>query len=111
MSDGYVSSFRELLSETDWEKYGTGRDPRCADCMVHCGYEPTAVADATASLRNMLEELRLSMRWGKPSKRMDPPELKSPLPVLNAPTFSKTKQSPTQVGSGSGVTSSASSES
>ena len=55
MSDGYTASFKELIEETPWEKYGTGRDPRCADCMVHCGYEATAVVDATSSLSNMLQ--------------------------------------------------------
>ncbi len=58
MSDGYVSSYRELIDETPWDRYGTGRDPRCADCMVHCGYEPTAVLDATGSVRNMLRALK-----------------------------------------------------
>ena len=33
------------MTETEWEKYGTGRNPKCANCMVHCGYEPTAVND------------------------------------------------------------------
>jgi hopanoid biosynthesis associated radical SAM protein HpnH len=46
MSDGYASSYRELLEETEWEKYGRGRDPRCDNCMAHCGYEPTAVNEA-----------------------------------------------------------------
>lgn len=46
MSDGYASSYRKLLEETDWERYGRGRDPRCANCMAHCGYEPTAVNKA-----------------------------------------------------------------
>jgi hopanoid biosynthesis associated radical SAM protein HpnH len=58
MSDGYVKSFKELLETTDWEQYGTGRDPRCADCMVHCGYEPTAVLDATANMKNMLKSFK-----------------------------------------------------
>ena len=43
MADGYASSYQELLEETDWDRYGRGRDPRCANCMAHCGYEPTAV--------------------------------------------------------------------
>jgi hopanoid biosynthesis associated radical SAM protein HpnH len=43
MGDGYASSYRELLEETDWDRYGRGRDPRCDNCMAHCGYEPTAV--------------------------------------------------------------------
>jgi hopanoid biosynthesis associated radical SAM protein HpnH len=55
MSDGYAKTFKELLETTDWERYGTGRDPRCADCMVHCGYEPTSVLDATKNPRNMLK--------------------------------------------------------
>jgi len=58
MSDGYVGTFKELIEDTDWGKYGTGRDPRCADCMVHCGYEATAVNDATSSLKNMWHALR-----------------------------------------------------
>jgi hopanoid biosynthesis associated radical SAM protein HpnH len=43
MSDGYASSYKELLEETDWESYGRGKDPRCDNCMAHCGYEPTAI--------------------------------------------------------------------
>jgi hopanoid biosynthesis associated radical SAM protein HpnH len=54
MADGYVSSYRELLETTDWDSYGRGRDPRCANCMAHCGYEPTAVAATSASLREGL---------------------------------------------------------
>jgi len=54
MSDGYASSYRELIETTEWEKYGRGRDPRCANCMAHCGYEPTAVLATTRSLRESL---------------------------------------------------------
>jgi hopanoid biosynthesis associated radical SAM protein HpnH len=43
LSDGYAKSYKELLETTDWEQYGRGKDPRCANCMAHCGYEPTAV--------------------------------------------------------------------
>lgn len=43
LSDGYAKSYKELLESTDWEQYGRGKDPRCANCMAHCGYEPTAV--------------------------------------------------------------------
>jgi hopanoid biosynthesis associated radical SAM protein HpnH len=49
MADGYATTFKELMAETAWDKYGTGHDPRCADCMVHCGYEATAVTDAMSS--------------------------------------------------------------
>ena len=49
MADGYATTYKELMEETAWDRYGTGRDPRCADCMVHCGYEATAVTDAMSS--------------------------------------------------------------
>ncbi|EHR61929.1 adenosyl-hopene transferase HpnH [Saccharomonospora cyanea] len=54
MSDGYASTYAELLETTDWEAYGRGRDPRCANCMAHCGYEPTAVLATLGSLRESL---------------------------------------------------------
>jgi hopanoid biosynthesis associated radical SAM protein HpnH len=49
MADGYTTTYKELMEETAWDQYGTGRDPRCAVCMVHCGYEATAVTDAMSS--------------------------------------------------------------
>jgi len=45
LQDGYAASFRELMETTDWSRYGTASgNPACRDCMVHCGYEPSAVA-------------------------------------------------------------------
>ncbi len=43
VDEGYAASFQELMETTNWEGYGTGRNPKCDDCMVHCGYEGTAV--------------------------------------------------------------------
>ncbi len=54
MADGYTSSYRELLDSTDWEKYGRGKDDRCANCMAHCGYEPSAVLATVGSLKESL---------------------------------------------------------
>jgi hopanoid biosynthesis associated radical SAM protein HpnH len=54
LSDGYVGSYRELLETTEWENYGRGRNPKCANCMAHCGYEPTAVMSTMGSLRESL---------------------------------------------------------
>jgi hopanoid biosynthesis associated radical SAM protein HpnH len=54
MEDGHVGSYRELVEDTDWSRYGRGRDPRCANCMAHCGYEPTAVMATMDSLRESL---------------------------------------------------------
>jgi hopanoid biosynthesis associated radical SAM protein HpnH len=46
LGEGYVRTFKELMEGTQWEKYGTGNYEKCSDCMAHCGYEATAVADA-----------------------------------------------------------------
>jgi hopanoid biosynthesis associated radical SAM protein HpnH len=46
LGEGYVSSFKELMETTDWDSYGTGKYEKCANCMAHCGYEPTAAMDA-----------------------------------------------------------------
>ena len=58
MADGYASSYQELLATTDWDKYGRGKDPRCANCMAHCGYEPSAV---TATMKSPRESLRATI--------------------------------------------------
>jgi hopanoid biosynthesis associated radical SAM protein HpnH len=54
MSDGYAKTYRELIETTDWSKYGRGNDPRCDNCMAHCGYEPTAVLHSMSSLKESL---------------------------------------------------------
>ncbi|MEA2197878.1 MAG: hypothetical protein QOJ25_1929 [Solirubrobacteraceae bacterium] len=54
MSDGYAKTYQELVETTEWERYGRGRDPRCENCMAHCGYEPTAVQITSRSLRESL---------------------------------------------------------
>ena len=52
MDEGYADSFRELIDETDWERYGVASgNPKCVDCMVHSGYEASAVIDATTNLK------------------------------------------------------------
>ena len=49
LQDGYVSSFKELLETTEWERYGVGRHEQCRDCMVHCGFEASAVEETFGS--------------------------------------------------------------
>lgn len=47
LNEGHYSTYKELLASTDWSQYGRkSGNPHCADCMVHCGYEPTAAMDA-----------------------------------------------------------------
>jgi hopanoid biosynthesis associated radical SAM protein HpnH len=58
MSDGYAESYKELIETTDWDAYGRGKDPRCANCMAHCGYEPSAVLATMGSLRESIRALR-----------------------------------------------------
>ncbi|HET9074058.1 MAG TPA: adenosyl-hopene transferase HpnH [Solirubrobacteraceae bacterium] len=57
MADGYTKTYRELLETTDWDAYGRGKDPRCANCMAHCGYEPTAVMATTTSIKQSLRAM------------------------------------------------------
>ncbi|HEU5045749.1 MAG TPA: adenosyl-hopene transferase HpnH [Nocardioidaceae bacterium] len=57
MSDGYAKTYQELLETTDWESYGRGRDDRCANCMAHCGYEPTAVLATMGSLKESIRAM------------------------------------------------------
>lgn len=54
LSDGYTSSYKELLETTEWENYGRGRNPKCENCMAHCGYEPTAVMQTMGSLKQSM---------------------------------------------------------
>jgi len=56
---GYAESFQELMESTDWSHYGTGNNPKCDNCMAHCGYEGTAVDD---SFNNPLKALWVGLR-------------------------------------------------
>ena len=58
MADGYVKTYKELVETTDWDKYGRGKDPRCNNCMAHCGYEPTAVLATMGSVKQSLRAIR-----------------------------------------------------
>ncbi|HDR9485216.1 hopanoid biosynthesis associated radical SAM protein HpnH [Burkholderia aenigmatica] len=48
VGEGYVKTFKELMEDTNWDNYGVGNYEKCADCMVHCGFEATAVMDTMA---------------------------------------------------------------
>jgi hopanoid biosynthesis associated radical SAM protein HpnH len=58
MADGYTTTYKELVETTDWDAYGRGKDPRCNNCMAHCGYEPTAVLATMGSLKQGLRAMR-----------------------------------------------------
>ena len=69
LGEGYAKTFRELMDETDWDAYGTGNYEKCANCMVHSGYEATAVNDTVA---HPLKALRLSLRGVRTEGPMAP---------------------------------------
>ena len=73
--EGHAPSFRSLMDETDWERYGVGRNPRCDNCMAHCGFEGTAVDDAFA---HPLKALKVALRGPRLTGPMAPD-----LPVLH----------------------------
>jgi hopanoid biosynthesis associated radical SAM protein HpnH len=54
LDDGYAKTYKELIEDTDWDAFGRGKDPRCDNCMAHCGYEPTAVIATMGSLKESL---------------------------------------------------------
>ena len=73
--EGHARSFRSLMDETDWQRYGVGRNPRCDNCMAHCGFEGTAVDDAFA---HPLKALKVALRGPRLTGPMAPD-----LPVLH----------------------------
>lgn len=64
-----ASSFKELIEETDWDRYGVGLNPKCAHCMLHSGFEPSALNDM---LRHPLKALWVSLRGPRTEGIMAP---------------------------------------
>jgi hopanoid biosynthesis associated radical SAM protein HpnH len=69
LGEGYVKTFKELMEETDWDSYGVGNYEKCANCMVHCGFEATAVTDA---VKHPLKAMVVSMKGVRTSGAMAP---------------------------------------
>jgi hopanoid biosynthesis associated radical SAM protein HpnH len=69
LGEGYAKTYNELIETTDWDSYGTGRYEKCANCMAHCGYEPTA---AHASISNPLNALWIALRGVRTEGPMAP---------------------------------------
>ncbi len=69
ISEGYADSYAELMNSTDWDSYGTGQYEKCANCMVHCGYEGTAVTD---TVKHPLKALRVFLRGIRTTGPMAP---------------------------------------
>jgi hopanoid biosynthesis associated radical SAM protein HpnH len=69
LGEGYAKTFKELMEETDWDAYGTGNYEKCADCMVHSGYEATSVVD---SVRHPLKAAMVGLRGVRTAGEMAP---------------------------------------
>src|SRR5262247_695963 len=69
LGEGYAKTFDELMNGTDWDSYGTGNYEKCANCMVHSGYEASAVNDAVA---HPLKALAVSLRGPRTEGEMTP---------------------------------------
>ncbi|HEY4960423.1 MAG TPA: adenosyl-hopene transferase HpnH [Terriglobales bacterium] len=70
LQDGYADTFEELMQATEWANYGTeSGNPKCANCMVHSGYEASAVNDTFGSLNGFLATVRATF-----SSKYDDPE-------------------------------------
>jgi len=65
-NEGYATTYQELMQTTEFERYGTAsKNPKCANCMTHCGYEPTAVTDAMSGIGKMIEMGRGTLTRGR----------------------------------------------
>ena len=69
LGEGYTKTFKELMEDTKWDDYGVGKYEKCADCMVHCGFEGTATTDA---VKNPLKMFMVSLRGVKTDGPMAP---------------------------------------
>lgn len=100
LQDGYADTHAELMAETEWEKYGAeSGNPKCANCMVHSGYEASAVHDTFFTLRGFLATVRATLLAKYPSReaaellkeRVVPAHERNPLvQIQSAPTAEKT---------------------
>jgi hopanoid biosynthesis associated radical SAM protein HpnH len=62
ITDGHYKTFEDLMTQTPWESYGHGNDPRCEHCMVHCGFEPSAALGINAKLADSFKMLTWALR-------------------------------------------------
>jgi hopanoid biosynthesis associated radical SAM protein HpnH len=73
LQEGHVETFRELMESTDWDSYGhCSGNAKCTDCMVHSGYEPSAVAATFGSLSGFLRTVKLTLFGLGASKFAEP---------------------------------------
>ena len=81
LQEGYVETFEELMEQTEWDQYGVASgNPKCANCMVHCGYEPTAVDYTFSGFNGIWANIKAMIfnRYANPSaaERLEEERLK-----------------------------------
>lgn len=81
LQEGYCETFQELIDSTDWSQYGRqSGNAKCQDCMVHCGYEPTAVSETFGTWKGFWRTVKLTLWGAKPEPLDDLPGLASKVP-------------------------------
>lgn len=88
LQEGYVDTFSELIDETEWERYGhSSGNPKCANCMVHSGYEASAVNHTFASVGGMFATVKAMLfnTYANPAakRRLDEEKAKPHGPVAH----------------------------
>ncbi len=87
IQDGYADTFQELMESTEWSSYGRPeRNHKCAHCMVHSGYEPTAVHQTFTTWKGFAQTVMTTLT-GKFGKSTDAPAARPTLPQRPSPTF------------------------
>jgi MoaA/NifB/PqqE/SkfB family radical SAM enzyme len=78
MTDGHYAGYQEMLQKVDWNKYGVvdgvARDPRCENCMVHCGYDPSGALGTNYQKGDNWKNFKYNF-WPKPKPVTPSPEL------------------------------------
>jgi len=99
LQDGYADTFAELMRETEWANYGTeSGNPRCANCMVHSGYEASAVNETFGSLRGFVDTVKATLFNRYPDAEatrlldeMSSPEPTGPLVQIESQSLEETR--------------------
>lgn len=95
IQEGYCETFAELMEATAWEKYGAASgNPKCVDCMVHSGYEATAVAQTFGSVRGLVRAARVTLAGLGEMKDVDSdtPEPTLPIKLATPPTRARERE-------------------
>lgn len=97
LDEGYCETFRELLETTDWRAYGhRSGNPKCTDCMVHSGYEPSAIRATFRSVRGVLATMRAMLFGGLPMRPLPEPRAGGSTAASATPSVSASTLVPLQ---------------